>query len=70
MNYISINHTLIKVNVGNTKQSIAKSLTLIDEQPTTHGFIENNMNIKVDEKTGEISLFLKENPLLIPFNFC
>ena len=54
INYISINHTLIKVNVGNTGQSIAKSLTLIGEQPTTHGFIENYMNIKVDEKTGQI----------------
>lgn len=32
--YISKNRTLIKVNVGNTGQSIAKSLTLIGEKPT------------------------------------
>lgn len=70
IDYYSKNHTLIKVSTSDTGMSVVRSFTLIGTQPTTHGFLENNMNMKVDELTGEISMYFKKNPLIIPYNLC
>lgn len=70
IDYYSKNHTLIKISTFDTGSTTVRSFQLIGTQPTTHGFTESNMNMKVDENTGDISLYFKKNPLTMPFTLC
>ncbi|OHT12487.1 hypothetical protein TRFO_17645 [Tritrichomonas foetus] len=70
VSYFNKNHTFIKVDVGDVYSCQVSNIKLIGTQPTTHGFVESNLWIAVNEDTGDIYMYFVESPLLIPFNLC
>lgn len=68
--YYSSKHLLMKVNPADAKSATPKSIELIGKLPTSQGITKDNIDINVDESTGEISLRLKKNPLEKTTTFC
>lgn len=68
--YYTNNHLLIKANPKDAENATPKSISLIGTKPTSQGIFLKNIEIKVDEIKGEISMKLKKNPLNIPLTFC
>ena len=70
VNFYSKNHTLIKVYPSDAASCTVSAVELYGTIPTTHGFTESNIWMNIDQESGEISLYFKTSPSLIPFNLC
>lgn len=68
--YANKNHTLVTINNADTLSLEPATLEFIGTKPTTHGFNPSNIDISINQITGDLQLYFKVNPITAPYTLC